>query len=317
MYFPYLYGKEGELRAVTAVAGKLGSPQLILPIVEPVRPVTNLFHQMMRDFEHASDEMYLIVNPTLGTLQASDAVAKWHLDAAPWIAKPVVRPTLALLPTTPISEVSAFAKSNPSRPIGLVVKSSALVAADVKRSLGSANVRVFVVAKAAPLQYITAFGASNVVVINDTFNAQQRNADYDGVELFTEEHLNYPTTGAPGFSDYTPMSAGFTDTTGGEAGAIALHLTYRDNDKIYVQHFVSDVRVQGTGTWATKLLESIDHIHAQRVATPNRFDHTPGIHGVKGFQEQYATRKVTNGAGYKGHQTSHHIITVTRALGIK
>lgn len=114
------------------------------------------------------------------------------------------------------------------------------------------------------------------------------------------------------------MSAGFTDSTGGgEAGAIALHLTYRDNGRIQVQRFVSDVRVQGTGNWATKLLEAIGHIHAQRIAKPGRFDNTPGINGAKGFEQQYATRKVTNGAAYKGHQTSRHIVAVARALGIK
>lgn len=313
MYFPFLYGKEGELRAVESVAGKSGSPQLIFPIVEPVRPVTNFFKQALTKLEAAGNEMYLIVNPTLGTLQDAGEVAKWHQEAAAWIAKPVVRPTLALLPTTPLSEIAAFAKSYPSRPVGLVVKSSALAAADVKRALGSANVLVFVVAKAVPSQYVAAFGASNVVVINDSFNAQQRNADYGAVELFTEENLNFVATGAPGFSDYTPMTARFTDATGGEAGAIALHLTFREKGRIYVQHFVSDVRVQGTGTWATKLLEAIDHVHRQRVATPNRFDKTAGIDD---FERQYNLRRTTNGAGYKGLQTSHHIITVARALGI-
>lgn len=67
MYFPYLFDKASELLALRAMAGELGKPQKIIPLIEPVRAsggLVRLFH----GFKKSSDYAYVITNPHQLTL---------------------------------------------------------------------------------------------------------------------------------------------------------------------------------------------------------------------------------------------------------
>ncbi|QNE35440.1 sce7725 family protein [Leifsonia shinshuensis] len=313
MYFPYLHGKEGELKALKSVAALLGTPQRIFPILEPVRSIKALERAVFTDFATANAQLYVITNPSQGQLADLAALAQWQSDFSSWLASPVVRPTLLILPTTPLGEVSAFATTYPSQPVGVVVRSSTLSAADVKTALGGANALIFVYATATPNAYVNAFGAGSVVVVRDAFNAQDKNASYSGIETFDDDHATYAAAGRPGFSDFTPMPPRMNSGGGGPAAAIALHMSFRDSGDINVQHFVSDSTTQGDGTNSTKFLEALDHLAEQVRVTPTRFDSSPGLDE---FLTLHRDRRATNGAGYKAWQTSHHIITIARELGI-
>jgi hypothetical protein len=313
MYFPFLHGKEGELKALKGVAGLLGSPQRIFPIVEPVRPIKKLERDLLSEYEGAGAELYFVTNPTQGELADTTALQQWRRDASTWLPKATVRPTFVILPTTSIAEVGAFAAAYPNRPVGVVVKASTLNAAAVQTALGTADALIFVHATASPNAYITAFGTGKVVIVKDAFNAQERNADYQGVETFNDDHATYAAAGHPGFSDFTVMPPRMASRGGGPAAAIALHVSFRDNGDINVAHFVSDSRTQGDGTNSTKFIEAVDHLAAAVRANPTRFDNSPGLTALLALQ---AARQATNGAGYKAHQTSHHIVTIARELGI-
>jgi len=85
MYFPYLFDKQSELLALRELAGKLGSPQMIIPLVEPVTKVAGLrrFHAA---FKQAGNFAYVVENPNLLDLAIPAALSEWQSGSAPLFA---------------------------------------------------------------------------------------------------------------------------------------------------------------------------------------------------------------------------------------
>lgn len=81
-----------------------------------------------------------------------------------------------------------------------------------------------------------------LVELNDSFDKQKRNQDYEqeNDEVFSEEHLYYKKDGFLGFSDYSIVGEEFIDA-GFAPKAVAIHIVYFDKDnKLRIRHFVSD-----------------------------------------------------------------------------
>ena len=67
-----------------------------------------------------------------------------------------------------------------------------------------------------------------------------KNEDYPDNEFFSDLHLVYDEEHYKGFGDFLIVGDTYSPT-GGPAYAVAIHLTYIDNDEeIWVKHFVSD-----------------------------------------------------------------------------
>ncbi|MCI9857875.1 sce7725 family protein [Microbacterium proteolyticum] len=94
MYFPYLYSRQAELNAVSDVSSNLGSPQRIVPLIEPVEPAAKLISTLTKLKSNAM-AAYVVVNPHQGKLSNSAAEAAWQSDFAATLTDPtVVYPTL-------------------------------------------------------------------------------------------------------------------------------------------------------------------------------------------------------------------------------
>lgn len=77
------------------------------------------------------------------------------------------------------------------------------------------------------------------VLIKDGFK-KSRNKDYPEVEPFSELHLTYDELGMNGFGDFLIVGDEYSES-GGPAYAVAIHLTYLNEDEVmYIRHFVSD-----------------------------------------------------------------------------
>ncbi|HEY9168346.1 MAG TPA: sce7725 family protein [Lutibacter sp.] len=89
-------------------------------------------------------------------------------------------------------------------------------------------------------RYYREFEAHTLVSLDDYFEEQSRNADYLNQESdFSKEYRFYIQDGFVGFSDFLTIGDNYSES-GFLPRAVAIHLSYLDNDQIKVKHFVSD-----------------------------------------------------------------------------
>lgn len=311
MYFPYLYSRQAELNAVSDLAKFLGSPQIIFPLIEPVEPAGKLI-STLGNLKAEQNAAYVVINPHQGKLSTSTAQTSWLSDFAATLSDTsLVHPTFKENPGSSATDVAAFVKSYPSRPIGVLLTTSRIAPSDLSAALGSSDYTVFFTTSANAAVYSGAVAANRSVDVSDNFRPEARNKDYAGEEWLANNHSSWSSAGRKGFSDFTMLPGTFKDG-GGPVGAVAIHLTYEDGTDLYVQHFVSPTNNQ-TDPQATKFREVLDQIYAQQLATPTRFRDSPGL---KSYEDQRKTGNYTNLSGNKRQQVSHHIYTVGKYLGI-
>lgn len=314
MYAPYLYGRRGELTAIRRMATLLGTPQQIFPLVEPVVQDAAPLKGALGDLEAAGAALYLVVNPHRGKLTNVTHQQQWAGAFSESIAKPdLVRPVLLETAVTTPADVEAFVSGYTGRKIALALTSNRLAPDAVAAAISGADAVIFLLPSANPVPYSMSTVASSLILVRDNFQPEARNADYAGEQPLATNHLDYVTSGQPGFSDYTILSSQLS-FTGGRAGAVAIHLTYKvDDSSFWIQHFVSDETDQNVGNNSTKLLEAITHLAEQIQATPDRFAQSTAI---ANYQHQLITGSATNLEGNKRLQIMHHLFTVGVHLGV-
>ena len=312
-YFPYLYGRQGETRAIEDMAGRLGSPQTIVPIIEPVVENVLDLSRALDELKAKGNSVYLIVNPSRYKLQTTDAVERWKSSVAAYVADPaLVRPTIELRSGVTAADLKGFLKSNVGREVGVSVRTSHIAPSVVASITKGLPVLHFLHASADPAGYSSAVGVSRAVEVRDSFRAEVRNADYSGEEIFTTAPSLFAKEGRVGFSDYTILPGHF-NPSGGPLGAAVIHLSFTDpsDDSIWVQHFVSIETRQYEGSQPSKLMEAMTKMDAQVIATPSRFVSTTGF---ASYQDQFFRRSPTSPTYNKRQQISHHVETIATVL---
>jgi len=89
-------------------------------------------------------------------------------------------------------------------------------------------------------RYYREFQANTLVSLDDYFIEQSRNADYLNQESdFSKEYRFYIQDGFVGFSDFLTIGDNYSES-GFLPRAVAIHLSYLENEQIRVKHFVSD-----------------------------------------------------------------------------
>jgi hypothetical protein len=313
MYFPYLYARQGECRAIEDIASALGANQKVIPVLEPVAINSRDLIRALTVLKQSGMATYLVINPTKKTFNVSSVLSTWLADVAPFLNDArVTRPTLEVRAGTSLTEISTFLVSFPNRSLGLSIRSSHIPAATIAAATSGHDVLHFLHASADPVGYSAAVGASRSVEVRDSFRTEPRNADYVGTEQFTASHLYFAGEGRPGFSDYTLLPGKFNDS-GGPLGAAVIHLSFVEttNKSIWVEHFVSDETRQYQGTQPSKLLEAMTKMDLAVKANPSKFGSTPGL---ASYQAQYAIRTPTSPTYNKRQQVSHHIATAATVV---
>jgi len=313
MYFPYLYGRQGETRAIEDMAGRLGNPQAIFPIIEPVVENIPDLSRALDAMKTNGNSVYLIVNPSRYKLETTDAVARWTRSAAAYIADvALVRPTLELRTGVRAADLTTFLTANAGREVGVSVRTSHIAPSVLARITSGLPVLHFLHASADPAGYSSAVGASRAVEVRDSFRAEVRNADYSGEEIFTIAPSRFAMEGRVGFSDYTILPGKF-NASGGPLGAAVIHMSFADpsDDSIWVQHFVSIETRQYQGSQPSKLMEAMTKLDAQVRTTPGRFVSTTGF---ASYQDQFSKRSPTSPTYNKRQQISHHVETIATVL---
>jgi hypothetical protein len=288
------------------MASQLATDGGVVPLIEPVKPATTL-HRKLAATRAVGAPVYLVANPTRGDLANATLRADWHRDIAIDLADVAnVFPTFREFDGGGLVELRAFLRAYPSRRVAVLLTTNLIPAADLSAALAGADYVVFFAPSVSTGSYLSVFPLDRTVEIGNRFQGRDRNADFAATpdEFFGNDLSTWKTTGSAGFSDFTLLTQNYTES-GGQVGAIAVHLSYMRGTNMRVRHFLSDTSSRGND--GVKWGEVLKKIEDEVVAIPGRYDPTDGL---AAFRAQYASGIYTNLATSKRQQMRHHLQTV-------
>lgn len=244
MYFPYLRGKQFELIALRELCALF--PQelnKISPVIEPVKASSTL-NSTLAELANRNANFNLILNPRVGDLEGqyeriieiitSSIPAEYNnFQLAVIIDSKTERSISAL-----IDFVNALNLNYNG--ITLIHKTE-INSQNIELLNNQLNIvyNVIYFSKTSR-RYYREFEANTLVSLDDYFEEQSRNADYLNQESdFSKEYRFYIQDGFVGFSDFLTIGDNYSES-GFLPRAVAIHLSYLDNEQIKVKHFVSD-----------------------------------------------------------------------------
>lgn len=313
MYHPYFRGKQFELITIRETAPLLAQSNFV-PIIEPVRESLGGLERTLKAICDANGRAIVIVNPYHGD-HGDDGTHISALLQRGFIGTDRISAGILLRGTTSFGDAQAcFETHHGHHPT--FVHAGFNEPKALAQFLGNdlpASTHVFV-SNPADTLYRKHFNGSTRILIQDGFE-RRKNADYarNSPEKFSELHVTYRDLGMAGFGDFLIVGDVYSEG-GGPAYAVAIHLTYVDEDNddvMYIHHFVSttnDTPTDPAGKFAQalkKLVDKLDSGNSKLLETS----------AVKEFRDLHA-KKHFPGLGYvKKLSMKHHIETLAAYLG--
>jgi len=297
-----------ELLALRDLATDLAGWANIVPVIEPVMAKPGDLGRCLSELQESRSPAYLIVNPSQGQLR--DRVPEaWGECVAQFIPNgSLLYPAHQVSTEDDASALLAFYRRFPDRRVAVVLRQPRIAPEDLAVQVANRDAIVFVHTSANPRAYLRGLPAGKCVEVAASFNALARNADYNGSEWFSSSHLEFVNDGRAGFSDFGPLPTTFS-LQGGQAGAAAIHLTYRNDDgALWIQHFVSDTTDRDQGDPTSKIAEAVAKVAAEVDANPEKFVESAGLRTL-------LANLVLELGGNKRQQLVHHLTTVAVCLG--
>jgi hypothetical protein len=241
MYYPYLRGKQFELIALREFSDENVNPK-VMPIIEPVKSTFNSMILALNTLMSKNFPFVLILNPQVGDIIDETLLIESSLENI-LAAREKWFPAFIVTNNNQNKIISHINEQNYQKVV-LICKDNLDTSSELLAQLVQMeNIGHIVIdANNSRLKRLAQKNNKSIIRLDDNFNPQRKNSDYLAVpeEMFTEEHLFYNEDGYVGVSDYTVLTSEFID--GGMLPyAIAIHWTYeKNNDAIWVRHFVSD-----------------------------------------------------------------------------
>jgi hypothetical protein len=316
MYFPYLRGKQYEIAAVKEMVPVLRTSGKVVPIIEPViaKPTKKnpVGLTSIEELAGTGIEMIMIANPQKGKMRGDHSVLDDFLGGlmssnllAGYIVGPKTDPkdVRAFLERQTVREAAIIHWGGTANPDSLakVIVASQKVA-----------YQVFVDGKSST-RYIHAFaGAGRAILLADGFQRKDRNTDYsEDKSFFSDLHRTFGPRGYDGFGDFLMIGDHYREG-GGQALAVALHLTNREQgDDIYCHHFLSD-DTEGLGVnTAGKFLEALTKA-CRFINSPENFLITEGC---RDYLDLYKRQHFPQLGPLKKMSLKHHMELLASLLG--
>lgn len=277
MYFPYLYGRQSELLALRSSKPYYASG-MVVPVIEPVITKPDGVLRCLEALGKDEHQVVVVMNPFQGEFKGVSSVA-WRNEIDPVLAKyPSLLPGYLCRQGVTAANVQAFMKRYGTRDMAFLYLNSSLTDAEMKAHVTAANIKYHISLQgkmtAAQRKMLP---KPKTVHILDNFNKQARNADYSGIEHFTDSHKDFGKAGI-GFGDYTVIGSEII-LGGGKPGAVAIHATYKNasNNDIWVEHFVSDETDIRVGTAESKYLEAVAKLADEHPSREHEFGINPAL----------------------------------------
>lgn len=291
MYFPYLRGKQFEFLAVRELAQKgllyKNNSVNVIPIFEPVKNNFSYFDEFI-----TSNIIFgIVVNPKVVKVDY-DLIQNYILTNESYKNNFFV---CILIESNNENEVlnyksiyKNFNKIYIHKKYNHILANNLLVFNDGIYNLVSTSIgNIYNI-------------LNNKVMLEDSFEKLDRNADYPAVSYFNNYYLTYKQLGYVGISDYLTIGDAYSET-GGMPIAVAIHLSVKQNNAIWIRHFVSD-NIIGRGDISVKFTEALTKL--TNFIIQNNITHTEGI---KEFFNWANTNHFPNLGPVKKASMKHHI----------
>ncbi len=308
MYHPYLRGKQNELILLRENA-KLLSDAGMIPIIEPVKKNLAPLEKAIESLAKENVSFILIVNPRNGDFKNdslplfSDLIDTTLKDYEQFCLGYIVDAQSSLI------DVKSFLDDNTNRSIAFIHNGypKAKELGLLVNQFDNVKKHIFLDDQILYRRQFSKDGVKKVLV-KDGFQ-KNRNKDYSEVEIFSELHLTYNELGMDGFGDFLIVGNEYSES-GGPAYAVAIHLTYLNEDEVmYIRHFVSDRNDTPTDP-AGKFAEALSKLVA-RVEEDELIYKSEAYKQYKDFHD----RGHFPGLGYvKKLSMQHHIETLAKFL---
>ena len=307
MYFPYFRGKQFELLAIRESA-ELISKSTFLPIVEPVKENLAGLERTLEALQLAGARSAIIANPRHGDHRGDDTALRSYLEDVhrghDWVI-----PAILLTNEVSLDEALRRVREHSDREM-ILIHDGFTQEKGLADSLDSGEF-THVFTDLGDRMSLRRFRGSRRVLMADGF-IKQKNADYFGIERFSDLHVTYRDDyGVDGFGDYLTVGDHYSDG-GGPAYAVAIHLTFIDPDQdevMFVQHFVSDSNDTPVDP-AGKFSEALNKLVAATGPGTHYFESS----AIREFRSLHERRHFP-GLGYvKKLSMKHHLETLADFL---
>ncbi len=306
MYHPYFRGKQYELITVRETAHLLREAGFV-PIIEPVKQSLSALQKTLAAIQEVDASAIIIVNPFHGD-HAADGENISQLLTVKYGDYENIIAGILLNEEISLEQAIEYCVGHAGRPLALIhagfTQGKALADALEDRAGGMKS--LFIDGRSSKL-YQRHFTGGQRVLLRDGFRPR-RNRDHPEVEFFSDLHVTYQEEGMNGFGDFLIVGDDYREA-GGPAYAVAIHITFIDNDNddvMNIYHFVSDRQDTPTdpagkfGEALVKLIEVLEQ-------SDNKIYESDAIKEFREFHE----RGHYPGLGYvKKLSMKHHIQTL-------
>lgn len=281
MYYPYLRGKQFELLALRESAQLIANAGFV-PIIEPVKESFRGLQRALTSLSEAGARAVVIINPGCGDLvgQVDEIENFLLLNSSEFVG---VEAGILISKDSDLNFLRSFLERGLPIPYTLI-HSRIAAASSVLALIGDRPpARNVFISERSTMLYQTQFkDVGDRVLVKDGFE-QKRNADYAGIDPFSDLHITYNTAlSMDGFGDFLTIGDQYSNG-GGPAYAVAIHLTFIDNDSdcmMFVAHFVSDTN-DTPAKPANKFSEALDKLVEYLNSDQNKIPETSAVRELK------------------------------------
>ncbi len=304
-YFPFLRGKQHEMMALRDVATSIADNGHVVPILETVN--ANSTTQISLDrFIEASMPFLFICNPRHGQFVGdvdgliNKVVNPVLVDYDNWI------PTLHISEETTLEEWETLIEIYGGYELALIYYGRPQSSVRSRIEETAISHHVFVNHRVEN-SYIETIPVNNRVLMVDSFQRQQRNADYPDQEFFTDLNTLDGNSSDVAFGDFSIVGDHYTET-GGPPYAVVIHHIHLTDDShsLSIHHFKSD-RVDTPLDTSGKIIEATNNL----VASLNNLhpDDTDACNEYRSMSRD----QISRGLGYlKRLAIKHHLEMMLR-----
>jgi len=297
--------------ALRSLRGNYPLRDIVIPILEPVNRAHASLHRLLNDFGEAGDNLIVVTNPYQHQFNGR-GLDGWIEPIEEAIgAHGSLIPSLLCTQATTAEQIRDFLTQYRERDVAVLYMNARLSEAQAQRLAGRANIRFHInLHERMSAAHRAMLPREKVVDVRDDFQRKARNADYDGVEFFTDRHLNYQQV-AVGFGDYTVLGATF-EAGGGPAAAVAIHGTFKERGgDVWVEHFVSDDIELDVGTVGGKFLQAAGKLVARARQVPRKFGNDQAL---QDYAADVAAGHYPGLGKSKERQIYHHVALMHQLL---
>lgn len=314
MYFPYLRGRQYELLALRELVTNSLLGDSVIPVVEPVRLSSTLV-KLMAEFIEAKKGIAIIRNPAVGTFMSELKTAQENSKEAVYKQRFTEQYKNEFIIKSLIMKADANTFLGFWEDQGL--NNSDILIVNTDRDFIDLYEKKFksTVPKYTLMPDESVFRRKireNKVLLDDKFEKQQRNVDYQKLEdeFFSDDHLYYREDGYEGFSDYSVVGNEYFEK-GFAPYAIAIHIVYFASDKtLRVKHFVSDSNEDITNP-ALKYYEAVSKLVKCYEKESSLFENTRGL---ETFLQHYHQETYPGLGTVKKLSLMHHLEMIGKHL---